>query len=111
MTITAFHFLTQLVFCSFHTLFLQEFHSFSLFQSSDRVLLHVRWRILARSLRPGAAGEQDAAGATITIQHIEPFAYTWAIGKSMPCLPVQEVFELIEDYQARFISSLQSIEE
>ncbi len=57
--------------------------------------------MLARPLRRETRGEQDAAGAGLAVERIDPFIDTRTIWQRVSSLPVEQVFELIEDDQAR----------
>ena len=68
-------------------------------QSPDGILLQVGWRVFTGSDRARAAGKQNTASALLTVKHIEPLTHTRTISERMASIPVQQVLELVKDYQ------------
>src|SRR5258708_15139362 len=91
----------QLLFVPLDPQLVQEFHPLGNLQPPHRILQQVRGRMLARPLRRETRGEQDAAGAGLAVERIDPFIDTRTIWERVSSLPVEQVFELIEDDQAR----------
>src|SRR5690348_397305 len=111
MAITLRHGLTQLDLCTLNPSLFEQRYPLVGLQSADLMLAHVPRRNGAISPRQGAAREQGSAGARLTVDGIEPFPHPRSISEGAPGLPVQQVFKLIEDHQARLFRSVQDIEE
>src|SRR2546423_9534362 len=81
--------------CGRNTLFSQQCHSLISIQTIDRIFLYIGWHKSVGTMRPGTTGQQNATCAWLAIDDVEPLPNTWAVWKSLPCLPVKQVLKLV----------------